>query len=677
MSYIFFLDGTLYDNPAEDRSLSTSIKRNSNLNGLLITQDSKLRFQGEAYTYLYDKFFVSLCDEVEIEIWETCGNDGFLIYEGTIKMSDIEINQQECELTTDLMDKNFFAYINNNKSIDVSLTDSFSKNGEVITFLEPYDVDFFDPSTGVYGPTPVKMFRLFDVFEWVLQYITDGRVTFASDLISGSNPAIDEELPQLFLTQGDAIRFPGQMPDPIIEISFDDLYKNVRKLKNTSFRMEDQVFRLEEEDYFFTALADFSFVDIKDLKISIDTKSLYANVKLGSSETDNGSYLNCFDEDVDYFGFKQEKFHLLGQCNLDNELDLEVDWIISHNVIEDLFMWLRPDNWTDIVVVECEEVDTVNLTAQAKQYTLDGAVYPYSGGCYLYNMGLTNNNTLLNHSSSFHNTVLSYLASREDQFKAKLTADIPFNTTGGGALIIPPTNPLSANWPTLSTASNPNPFEYDDVTSLGNYNIGNNYSTGTFLYTVPADGDYSFEHQAKYTVVNLKTRLLAGVPLDDQMVIWVLLRQYRGGVKIQEAYVRSSYQYDQIDIVSCTQIFSCLTGDTIRAVISRACITWNTGTQLPYFILDNKSFFSCTQTPTSGGFIAGNDTDAFKAYLYKFNYPVPQNDFLTIKSDPTKLFTFSANGIERKGWIYDMKYNHWENEAQVTLFASNAVNQNT
>ena len=663
MSYIFYLDGTIYDNPAKDRTLSTRIKRNSNLNGILTTQDAKLDFQGAAYIYLYDIFFAGLCSEVEVQIWEDC-EAGILVYDGVIKIADIKINYQTRTISSSIEDRDFFSYINNNKSVKVSIgIDTLSKTGEIITNLDPYKIRFFAPCIGTHYTAVIQGWRVFDIMQFILDYITDNRIELQSDLLSGQGDANE-----LFLTKGRNLTAPYALPDEV-KLSFNDIYEFVQRIYNLAFKIiipatGRTILKIEKQDDLYLTSGNLVFADVKDLEISADNSEIYSSVSMGGPDTEGvtQNYGVCpagihTGLDGALYGWAEQQFHLFGQCNQDNELDLKVKFQIASNVIEDIYTGGSPDFDDDILILEIENVNVGLLTCDLVIWDYYGAgVAPY-----YYNLGINNENVIFNRSGYLHQSAQQYFAG-VPQFKVT-QGSVTYRSTDASICvsIFLPTTTCPA------TANTIQPVNYNDDISLGNYNLGD-YNTGTFQYTCPAGGDYTFNHTTFFTTFGIQPAI-PGQQIPSKIELIVGFENITTGIIRTQS--RTFFDNATGTLTSSSSI-PCALNDVIEA---RYQIKFSSGTPgVPPFgiVFSAASFFSGTATNAE----VEMNTEEFKALLFKFEYPLTGTELRTLVADPTQLITITSNGETFKGWIDEVKNNDWENKAQITL-RSNAIIQDT
>jgi len=145
-------------------------------------------------------------------------------------MSSVEFELDSCTCRTKIQDNSFYSYINNNKSQDISPTQTGTKMGEPVTPPSLWNVDMFNP-TVVPDPSTydVKAYRVYDLIEHAISVMTDNRVGFTSDYLWN-------QMDELFLTTGNAIAEQGNAP--VFTYTFEKLYSELNKQFNLSFFIE-------------------------------------------------------------------------------------------------------------------------------------------------------------------------------------------------------------------------------------------------------------------------------------------------------------------------------------------------------------------------------------------------------------------------------------------------------
>lgn len=669
MSYVYLLDGVDRGAPVNDKDLLTTIKRGANLDGFLVTQDADLVWQGDAYTYLYNKFNSdNYCSEVEVDIIDECENGQvFDIYTGIIKMSTLKFEEQTCTARGKVMDNSFYSYINNNKSYGVSPTQNGTKNGVEISPPDIWEIRVFDPSTGVYDLTTRKAYRVYDLLEHAITVITDGRVGFVSDFLWNQSE-------ELFLTTGNALSVSGNAA--IFTYSFDKLYSELNKIFNLSFFIETDLYqlptlRIEPKGYFYSNSTGVTFSDIKELTVSVDETKLYGTVLLGSTILSDNQGVFLFNENQPFYGFKQEKFYPLGQCNLDTELNLINDYVISSLVIEDCIIGLSSNYYDELFFVSCENLDVVNLTADAIGYQLGGVAPPY-----IYNLNLNNYNKAQRHFEFLQGNLLNSFNVSSNNFHAEHNAITQYYVN----FIVPQTG---TQIPFLGVQPNGNyafqltvnPFSFPDESSPGNYDLGGNYDNTTFEYTVPADGRYTFVSKIFFDAVTVPHVVY------PNSVVYVNIQRYDSGmVFIEDNPVSNPIPtITGVFLAEGSAAFDCVAGDIIICGITIYMETNAFPVNTTQFAIKAtaQSYFEST----ADNVIVGASAINYKVIKFEFQLPVSQDDFRALLADPTGVQTFTkwSDTLEefniRRAWLDEFRYNNWTGLANIKLVANNAINE--
>lgn len=669
MAYIYILDGVEFPGPADDMPLTTTIKRNSNLNGYLVTADGTMTFFGDAYVYIKNKFYnEGYCSEITLQIIFECeGGDPVELYRGVIKQASIELDEHQCSVTTKVQDNSFYSYINNNKSQNVTPSQTGTKNGEPITPPTLYDVNMFDPATGNPVQT-IKGYRVYDLLSHATSVITDNLVGFASDFFSN----VDSDI---FVSSGIALRVPGNSPSFVY--TWDKIYSELSKQYNLSFFIEldtagNPTLRMEPQDYFFGQSEGQTFTDIGSLKVSVDESKIYGTIRLGSNTLTEQQGTYTFVDTTPFYGFGADKFYPLGQCNLDSELDLTNEWIISDNVVQDCLFGLSSSYDDQPIMISCTNTDTGAFTTDAIPTDLNSTAPPY-----LYNIAFNNVNKANRFYGYLHGDLYDFFGVSTTIFRASKSQDEIFAVGASGTET--PLNYVSSTGYTfrrclaypLCPAD-----DFDDETSPGNYDLGGNYNNATYVYTAPVNGQYTFNANAFIDVLN------STVQVTDA-ACYVILHHYDSTVTTLKAQTTNGVVMPLFaggsTVGSGSATFQMIAGDVVFASFDFVVEVTSPPTVQNYyrFKLREQSFFECT----SENVISANSPTIVKIIRYTFQYPITHSNFRTILTDLTSVYSFTKwsetqqKFIERKGWIEEIRYNNKQGFAEIKLLTNNAINQ--
>lgn len=475
--YRYFLDSIMLNNsPRGWDKLKQKIHFVPELNARLLKIDVDLAFHGDGFRYLLQQYnTLGHCGLVNIEIQER-NNDlqtYRVVHIGYIFLSGIGIDRKEMLISCPIEDNSFYARINNNKSIETFVWAEKSKNNiqipgalaSLITFTNPLNCLPSYTLSLTFG-----FYRVFDLFTYLVDFVGDGLIDFESSLFD-----VGGDFEGLIVTCGYAVRLAtgGLQEDPFKEnfqkLSFLKLFQEVNKKIHIGMRIETSagrpVLRIERDSYFRQTNIMHTCANIDRVTESIAVDQLYSKIKLGSTVTDNAASLS-FPEDITFLGFKEEEFIVLGECNIDRELNLVSDFVISSNIIEDCIINGATSYDTNFFFVMTEPIYGFYVTKT-------GNVFGDALPCQ-FNLDLTNVNVTQNWVDGIPNSMAQYIADPTDLFKAQRT----------------PTLTLLD----FSAASNTTaPIPYNDDSSPGFFDTNGDYDAVTdFDFTSPADGSYSF-----------------------------------------------------------------------------------------------------------------------------------------------------------------------------------------
>jgi hypothetical protein len=182
-SFTVILDGqTLTNEPMGLQDTAISIQRNEDLPGLFTTMVSDLEFWGDGYEILYAYYKANdLCKEVSCEIIENC-TDG-LNFKGIIYLSDVEFNSYKCIATCSVEDDTVQGRLMRLKDLLVPIN---SVNQETINGVSLTNCASYQFYTGTtYGNR--FAFKMSELFQYVLDYLTDKTVIFQSDIFTNTD----------------------------------------------------------------------------------------------------------------------------------------------------------------------------------------------------------------------------------------------------------------------------------------------------------------------------------------------------------------------------------------------------------------------------------------------------------------------------------------------------------
>jgi hypothetical protein len=640
----FLLDDIIFDSPKGWEDIETTIKRDFQYNSVLANQDTEVDFTGEAYDYLYTKLRTDgFCTRIKFEVrYSTDGLTYSTLLRGNLFLSDIQFNERTCTATVKIEDNSYYAMINNNKSISTALDSGRSKNGVSISVPTVYEVDFLNIVTLAVAQSNVKCYRVYDAFEYLIKFMSDGRLQFASDYLQTT--AFTDPLEGalsgfgwkgLCITTGINIRVGTTVNDFSQSLfSFDDLFNEINRriplvLIVENPYSETPTIRIENRDYQYTNANIFTASDVYEVISKVDTKSIYAKVNVGSSVVDNQG---LFPEQIHFFGFGPEEYIVQGECNIDTTLELGTDWVTSSNVIAQSLNGLQ-DYDANLFLIETEYFTAT--TGETWNFNNLGIIGPPV--YYYYNTNLTN----------------SYILSR---YRGGIPGDLAQYTGVKGDGEFQATEPTSYAIGVLT------PMTFTNVV----------FNNGLFWdavdkYTTPLAGVFTFNIALNATSTGYTTAL-------QSCTIGIYAFIYDAGGTIQ-----SNEQFGNLITMSQS--------NPSQAYNFTGTLILNDGWYVRFFAqktasipgitasFQPNSLIECLDNSIGGGIFVTVDNTDIPIYLYEMEYPMCQDDFDIIMANTVGTVQFNMSGQPyRRGWISELTYNHTRGVATIKLISKNNGN---
>lgn len=641
--YKFYLDETLVEDPDGWEDIHSAIKQDKDLNGLLLFIDATLLFYGKGYTYLRDKFYsVGFCGTVELKILELCQDSSYQeIHKGIVRLSRVEINERLCNAKIKPDDNSFYAKIDKNRNKKAFLWAGLSKSEVAITPATLATIEFFNPADGSYYPVLIgagqeyscKGYTAYEVFKYLIAFMSDGEVEFDSSLFGAGG-----EFEGLILTVGTVLFtvqtglsetvFKEDFPD----VSFEDFFKEVYKRTNIGFYFDYSGKKpkmiIERTEDIPTGTDAVTFDNIDEITTKISTDRIYGILKIGSTITNDALSLS-FPEGIDWLGFKEEQYNLLGECGEDKTLDLVGEYVVSSNVIEDTVVTPSDQYVEELFLINCEHLSgTIYRAKQSNNLT--GATPPY-----FYNQDLINSEIAKRFLGAVPSSVAKFLGTgTSGKFLAsKTTTQRPPN-----AYI---------------------PITFEDDFNAPNFDDGNNYNITNSRYTFPGNGLFVFE-----TNIHMFSNIASG------------LANYSVNIQVWDsAFTTLITEITMCDgsisvgshIVSCSASIFGLTGQKVRVVMSSFAID----------VMPTGSNFACVQSVTGGGIYQTYDPKDYSALVHEFEYPISNSQYNALKNNPRGNVVFAMKGQElRRARIDTIDFNR-SGTSRIKLISTINDNQNT
>jgi hypothetical protein len=620
----FLIDNLDRGQPLNPEDFGINITTDDNIGARIVSFDNELTFGGDVFNYLYTKLETSgYCELVRVSVQYLCNSGTWeKLVDGYIIVTESNFLLDRCQVKTKLYDETFSTKINNNKSIPFSLSLSASKNGTPITPPVMRRLDIFNPATGTYEAQFAFGYALYDVFEHLINCMSDGLIDFASNFFSYFYP--DSSLP--VYTQGNILR---QRQPFEMTATFEKLYLAMKQKLNLGIGFEKQangrpLLRIEPIAYFQQSGASANLYDQPEIEMKFDTTRLYAAVDFGSdpfleqAECDGGNTACTFVQ-TPFRGFRIETFGFIGECNTSNVLNVKSgDIIFDANVIEDVIRFASPSHDLSNFIIQ---------SSYSAFYTPNGFVAiqfdPYSIGQTIYNGLYRNINVSANWLSGYPNSLFSFL--NEPFTPAQAECEVRISPV--------PNNPVfDANDTTIESY-----FSMNGVyIPFGNeFNDPNNLFSGD-SYVCPFAGFYT---------VTLQLIRGSGIdPLVGNVVNFCsIVRRDANDILISEtpSFPPLTQTYPSFSLVTVTTSFVCNQGDKISANFYAQV---QNGTNIEIRIASTfggqDSFIDITAVPLN----ANNpdqdldpvNIDDVQAYLYKFKRPLTMAEINAITSETSK-----------------------------------------
>jgi len=625
----FYLDGAEYENPHLWETLQERFYFSDVIGGYLLEVTGSVEWNGGAYAYLRSLFLSGLCETVDVLITDKCA-DGTEknIFTGLIFISDVEFELISCTAIVEFVDNSFISKIDNNKSIKMYLGVDRSKNDiDISAFNTPQTNIALRSKTNAADITNAKGWRIFDAFKMLIAFMTDGTVDFVSDFFDYSGSGTDDTAFYTVLMCGEEIRTSSGDISPYI--SYEDFYNDINKIFNLAFSVENTTgtptVRIEPKSYFKQSSVVNYFENPAELKQRISKERLYAKVKFGSAQV---ATVFTYLPDVLFNGFEQEEYHLLGECNSQAILDLQLSELITDtNIIQDVLPSGTGNTSYDdnnfLIVLDSSNVN--------ESYVTIGAT------TYYYNKPLTNYNVSVYWFSGIPQSIAQFIGNGDDTFRASFVS-------------------TTQTIPTLTQAN----IIFPDDSTSPNHDVNGNYNTANGRFTAPVQGFYAFR----------LTQLVSGG------VYTSLINRYNSLNVIQEFIYGGAY----VPPFVCGLTNACGNQTIINNAIYILDYTW--GMQMdvgdyieivgePYGpndgVLHEGTAFECTFAVTGGGIVQNYSSTDMDLVQNNFNQTISCDMWNAIKLSPFETHTITYPDGVIGGWISEIQRTISTGQAEVFI----------
>lgn len=645
MELTFILDGQDRGQPINWKDLSESLTYDPINQVYSFAFGEEYVWQGNAYNYLMSRVTGgNLFELVSVEV----RMDGRLIVKGNIVMSDVTFQEytNPRTATTTIEDDGFSSRVKNNKNIPVAPIFATSKNGAIISVPSPTYTAFFD-NTGNYALTAnVAGYYWREMFTYLVDWMTDGTVDFASDYFTTGAGA------GMQISTGYNVRMRGDANPAPPKIEFDRLYTTARKLFciGMGFTRNSITGRytlhIEPLSWFRSNDTQTTLQSVNAVELSFLKELLYSTIQVGSAVTTpnnscNDSNSQCgASVSLTYIGCEQEIYGLGGECNIDSQLDLSPDskFIYDTNSIIDIFQFGNDRNDNDFVIY-----DTVLMTLPPPATAYAVLSDPTGIGENWYNGILMNDYVI--------NRWIDYLSGSLTPFGI-VSGQALFEVTGvGSGVQLPLQDPT---YTTVQTNMTTTVYDPDSV-----------YALVTDRFTPIYEGLYQIYYEAE---VGDFPSSPSGVLVNFQLV----LEHYDSSATLIQSYSSGINVYltgDPRQVISFTSPYiTTNSGDYIKPAIAfaqlippgflQAEIDWS---DLILRCVDGRS--AVPQNPVTGG-------DGLALFNRKFSFPISDAIYYGIVENTSKQVAITmGEGYNAKGWIKSIKRNFVDGFAEVELMS--------
>jgi len=651
----WYLNNTLVPDPQGWEAWKSYLERDHEMRGVMALERAQLTFSGEAFAIIREVRKLGFCQLIDVFVEEACagGNDYAPAFRGYIFVSGAKLNVTKCNAQCELVDNSFFSRINNNKQLEVSLNAGKSKNGSDIADLPIYQIQMYDPCTGVDLATPVALaYRFHDAGSYLINFMTDGLVSFRSTALD-----IGGEFEGAMLTNGLLVRDPQNAPYGVL-LTFENYLKNVCRLCDLSWYIDYTsglpVFVLERTDDTLNDTVRFTVDNVYQIIQSIDQARNFAAVTLGTADIIES--LGCaagegaFPDQINLFGCKQEQYAVTGTCNINAVLDLGSDWVISSNVIASIYIDGDDSYDGDIIVIDCETLDTTLLTADA----IKGDVFGIPPEVY-YNTRFFNYEVAKRNLKRIPSTLVKYLNQEDTGFRAQRTHT---ETITVPATII---NTIEVQWTF---------YPFGDDFTAPNFDLSNEFGNGTVQGALIAQMDSCFSPLTENVFrfrFGFDLFLTSGTLLTGT-IIRATWKRYDSGMVLIASY--------PVEITVPTFPIN-PTGITIESpsiFLSAGDLLFLQVNYAGSHKIDDPIYHEMISSGTQGGQVTLVNSEDYIAENFEVEVPMSSAQFLQIKNKPIYKLEFTdVKGNIASGWVESIEHHKKSGIAKIKLLSA-AIN---
>ena len=653
--YKFILEGNEVSNPNGWDKFELRLKRDDDIAGLLISSTNKFTFKGDGYDIIKDRFDNNYNDKINATIEVLEDNSYVEKYKGVIILTDVLFNLEKRTVQTTIEDASFQGAIQANKNVKSFLNAGMTKNGEQVTSLTIFNLDYFIANGTYQSLANRRAYLLKDALDFMVRFMTDDTVKGIQSTYLDDTANFDGVLP--YITTGEAIRLANSDAP---NVSFSELMTFLQRTHDLTFDFVtvsgEVVMRIEERAFFFQSDVTDTFRDLTDLSLNVDSQKIASHLEVGNNTTADAG--NC-SLTTRFFSFQEEDYALKGKGNVDKLIDLKTDFVTDSNVIQYIVTNLSDDEFDDnIVIVQAS-------TTQAARFQSTS----YCSNNYYYNASFTNDKIIDRNLNAIPNSITKYLTAATTPAKAEISQATVLDTNATGFVGMPDDI-------LTDVVRYINPLEFDSEI----YDLGNNYDPNlpdTF-YDVPFTGNFSFQANV-YASLQLteiwNTSFATSISFSIEIRRWnASFTQMKESVKSGEISVGFTSLYQMKFLNRSVQTtMSCDTGDRVNVlVVFRVHAgTTNVKTIIATIIKNtNLTFFECLGAEDDAGTYKVFDPNSFKARLFKFRKNVSLQRSDNIRENTRSSFIInelSDTTLDKTVWIEEVVNNVETGETSFTM----------
>lgn len=185
--YKFYLDGIEIQEPKGWDGGSRKFIRNERFRGLFVEYINNFILVGDGYQYVLNRINnEGFCGEVDVDIYVLEGGNYITYFEGIIKMSEVVINESRCNIECNIEDRTLAGLLISLADTKVRFNTEKTISGQSLSTVE-YSCNAHkgtNITTSVIHDQSRTMYKVFDSFQYLLNYISDNRITLVSTLFS-------------------------------------------------------------------------------------------------------------------------------------------------------------------------------------------------------------------------------------------------------------------------------------------------------------------------------------------------------------------------------------------------------------------------------------------------------------------------------------------------------------